>query len=42
MNLQDWMECGYTKEEAKVMVEKYSTEIEYENKAHLNYYFSTN
>lgn len=42
MNLQDWIECGYTKDEAKQMLVKYSNEIEYENKAHLNYYLTTN
>lgn len=42
MNLQDWIECGYTKEQAKVMLIKHANEVEYENKAHLNYYFFTN
>ncbi len=34
MNIQDWVECGYTLAEAKNMVVKYAKEIEYENRAH--------
>jgi len=42
MNIQDWMECGYTLAEAKANVIKYANEDDYENAAHRNYYFSTN
>ena len=42
MNIQDWMECGYTLAEAKANVIKYAVESHYENAAHRNYYFSTN
>ena len=42
MNIQDWMECGYTREEAKANVIKYANEDDYENAAHRAYYFSTN
>jgi len=44
MNIQDWMECGYTREEAKELILKlwYFSESHYENAAHRNYYFSTN
>jgi len=42
MNIQDWMECGYTREEAKELILKYEVELRYENAAHRNYYFSTN
>ena len=42
MNIQDWMECGYTLAEAKANVIKYANEDDYENSAHRAYYFSTN
>ncbi len=42
MNIQDWMECGYTREEAKELTIKYEVEIRYENAAHRNYYNSNN
>ena len=42
MNIQDWMECGYTREEAKELTIKYEVESHYENAAHRIYYFSTN
>jgi hypothetical protein len=34
MDIQDWVECGYTVAEAKELIIKYAHEIEYENKAH--------
>ena len=30
MNIQDWMECGYTLAEAKANVIKYANEDDYE------------
>ena len=42
MTEQDWMECGYTRSEAKELTIKYEVESHYENAAHRNYYFSTN
>ena len=42
MTEQDWIECGYTKSEAKELVIKFIDDDHYENAAHRNYYFSTN
>ena len=42
MRVIDWMECGYTLEEAKACVIRYAHEMEYEEWAHRNYYNSTN
>ena len=42
MRVIDWMECGYTLEEARACVIKYANEIDYETEAHRNYYNSTN
>lgn len=39
MTEQDWMECGYTANEAKELTIKYEFESHYENEAHRNYYF---
>ena len=42
MTEQDWIECGYTKSEAKELVIKFADDDHYENAAHQNYYFLTN
>ena len=41
MNVQEWMELGYSKKEAKQLVFMAAEELEYENNAH-NYFYSQN
>tara|TARA_R110000737_G_scaffold168608_1_gene194894 strand:+ start:105 stop:233 length:129 start_codon:yes stop_codon:yes gene_type:complete len=38
MNLQDWMELGYSKKEAKQLVFLAAEEVQYENNAHKAFY----
>ena len=38
MNLQDWIECGYTETEANEMLIKFADDAEYEELAHKAYY----
>ncbi len=42
MNLKDWIECGYSEEDAKKLLIEYKDAIKYENRAHLSYYKNTN